>query len=219
MLHGILEQYEVHDGIYIIVLTKGEVKHLGEGIDVGELIVKFLIESSNEVSEDERLRSSTEVLLQVELGEGLGRDISGKLTIFSQVRIADKSISINSLGLVHPQSDELIRLFNSFRFGIKDSLEDVSQVTNIEFIMEVLCSLSELLSGGNIRVELQGSLDHKWYLFKNGGLESAEMLSQVSGVDGGKGSILGHTNGKEPEMSLESWVDCEGTGLRVHGCN
>jgi hypothetical protein len=75
-------------------------------------------------------------------------------------------------------------------------------VTNIEFIMEVLSSLSELFGSGNIRVELQGSLDNEWYLFKDGGLESAEMLGQVSRVDGRQRSILRHTNGKEPEMSL-----------------
>jgi hypothetical protein len=79
--------------------------------------------------------------------------------------------------------------------------------------------LSEVLGGGNIRVKLEGSLDHERNLFKNGSLESAEMLSQVSGVDCGQGSILGHTDGKKPEMSLKSWIDSEGTSGVVHGSN
>lgn len=154
MLHGILEQYEVHDCVNIVVLAEGEVKHFCQSISVGELIVEFLVKTTDEVGEDEGLGSGTEVFLQVELGEGLGGDIGSELTIFSQVRIADKSITIDSLGLVDPQSNELIRLLDSLGLGIEETLEHVGQVTNIELIMEVLGSLSELLSDSNIRVEL-----------------------------------------------------------------
>jgi hypothetical protein len=60
-------------------------------------------------------------------------------------------------------------------------------VTDIELIMEVLGSLSELLGSCHIRMELKGSLDDKLNLFKDGSLESTEMLGQVSRVDGGEG--------------------------------
>jgi hypothetical protein len=90
-------------------------------------------------------------------------------------------------------------------------------VTNIELIMEVGGSLSEVLGNSNIRVKLEGSLDHERNLFKNGSLESTEMLSQVSGVDGGQGGVLGHTDSKKPEMPLESGVDGEGTSIGIHG--
>jgi hypothetical protein len=71
VLHGILEEYEIHDCINVIVLSQGEVQSISEGIDVGELIVKLFIEAMHEVGKDERLRSSTEEFLNVslELGE------------------------------------------------------------------------------------------------------------------------------------------------------
>jgi hypothetical protein len=71
VLHGILEEYEIHDCINVIVLSQGEVESISEGIDVGELIVKLFIEAMHEVGKDERLRSSTEEFLNVslELGE------------------------------------------------------------------------------------------------------------------------------------------------------
>ena len=64
VLHSIFEENEVHDGVDIIVLSQGEVEHLGKSLSVLELIVELLIKTTDEVGEDERLRSSTEVLLE-----------------------------------------------------------------------------------------------------------------------------------------------------------
>jgi hypothetical protein len=82
VLHGVLEQYKVHNGINIIVLTESEVKLFGQSVSVGELIVELLVKTLDEVGEDKRLRSGTEVFLQVEFGEGLGGNIGSDLTIF-----------------------------------------------------------------------------------------------------------------------------------------
>jgi hypothetical protein len=149
----------------------------------------------------------------------LGSNLISDLSILDQVSRVDKSITIDSLSLVHPQFDKIVRLLDGLRLGIEDTLEDISQVTNIELIMEVLGSLSELLSGGNINVKLKSSLDHRLDLLENRGLESGEMLGEISTVDSGQGGILRHTNGKKPEMSLESRVDGEGTSRGVHGSN
>jgi hypothetical protein len=64
VLHGIFEENEVHDGVDIIVLSQGKVEHLGKSLSVLELIIELLIKTTDEVGEDEGLRSSTEVLLE-----------------------------------------------------------------------------------------------------------------------------------------------------------
>jgi len=56
-------------------------------------------------------------------------------------------------------------------------------------------------------------------LLKNGSLELAEVSRQVRRVDGRERRVVGHTNGKKPEMSLESWVNNERTGSWVHSGN
>jgi len=217
MLHGILKQHKVHHGVDIIVLTEGVLKHLSELFDVGELVIDLFIEAIDEVGKDKRLGLLTsEVLLQVELGEGLSSDISGDLSVLEQVIGVDESITIDSLSLVHPKFDEHVGFLDDLLLSVEETLEDVGQVTNIELVVEVGSCLSELLGHCDITMELQGSLNHEWNLLKDGRLELGEMLGEVSRVDGTQGGVLGHTHGEEPEMSLESGVDGEVTGLRVH---
>jgi hypothetical protein len=160
MLHSILEQHKVHHGIDIVVLTEGIVEHLSELFDVGELIIDLLIETTDEVGEDKRLGLLTsEVFLQVELGEGLGGNVSSEFSVFDQVLEVNESITIDSLSLVHPKFDEHVRFLDDLLLGIEETLEDIGQVTHIELVMEVGSSLSEFLGHFNITVELLGSLD------------------------------------------------------------
>jgi hypothetical protein len=43
-----------------------------------------------------------------------------------------------------PEADEILRLLDSILFSLKETLEYIGQVTDIELVMEVLGSLSEL---------------------------------------------------------------------------
>ena len=70
MLHGIVEEHKVHSGVQFVVLTERISKSDCECVDVGELVVEFLIETTDEVGEDKRLRSGLgEVFGQVEFTE------------------------------------------------------------------------------------------------------------------------------------------------------
>jgi len=131
--------------------------------------------------------------------------------------VTDKSITINSLSFVNPKFDEIIWLFDCLLFGCEKSLEDIGQMTNIEFIMEILGSLSEV--SFNFLMKRQCSFDDWSNLLLNCSLEFTEMLVQVSHVNCGEGRLLWETNSKQPEMSLETWVNDERTSGWVHSCN
>ena len=75
---------------------------------------------------------------------------------------------------MHPELDEVVWFNDSFLLGLKKSLEDIGQVTNIELIMEVLGSLSEW--SFDLSMELQGTLDDWTNLLLDGSLEFAEVL-------------------------------------------
>jgi len=53
-----------------------------------------------------------------------------------------------------PHAYKIQWFLDSLRLSVENTLEDISQVTNIELIMEVSGSLSELLSSCNISVKL-----------------------------------------------------------------
>lgn len=145
VLHCIIEKYEIHDSIDIIILSETLLESVLHGFLSWELIVKFVIKTTHELSKDQRFRISSKVFLQVELGETLGLAIIGKLSIKSKIFCIDEPISEDSLALMDPESYQVFRLFNCIYFSLKQSLEDICQVTNIELIVEVLCSLSELV--------------------------------------------------------------------------
>jgi hypothetical protein len=69
VFHGIFEEHQVHDCISVVVLSQSLVKSLLQSVIVLELIVKLLIKTTHELGEDKRLRSVSEVLLEVEFGE------------------------------------------------------------------------------------------------------------------------------------------------------
>jgi hypothetical protein len=84
VLHGIVEQHEVHLGVHFIVIAESVSQFKAEVVNLGELVVKFIIESSHEVGENKRLRCGfKEVLAQVEFGEGLFADFSSKIAILA----------------------------------------------------------------------------------------------------------------------------------------
>jgi hypothetical protein len=73
-----------------------------------------------------------------------------------------------------PQLDQVIRFLNSFWFSNEKTLEDVSQVSNVEFVVEVLSCLSEVSL--NFGMEVKSSLDDRNDLILDGTLELREML-------------------------------------------
>lgn len=58
----------------------------------------------------------------------------------------DESITIDSFSFMYPKLYEIVWFSNGFLFGLEETLEHVGQMSNIEFIMEVLSSLSEASS-------------------------------------------------------------------------
>jgi len=127
----------------------------------------------------------------------------------------DETITVDTLGLVKPQLDKVIGFLDGLGLGDEETLENVGQMTHIELIMEVEGGLSE--GGLNTAVEGQSRLDDGGDQLLDGALELAEVLVQEGSEDGVQGGLLGEWNGNNPEPSLETGVNKEGTGSRVHG--
>ena len=99
-------------------------------------------------------------------------------SVSGDILVTNKSISVDSFGLVNPQLYKVIWLLNCLLLGRKKTLEHICQMTNIELIMEVLCSLSEVSL--DLSMETQGSLNDWHNLLLDISLELLEMLGQVS---------------------------------------
>jgi len=82
---------------------------------------------------------------------------------------------------MYPKFDEIIRLKNDLLPCLQYSLEYISKMTDIEFIMEILSSLSEISL--NLGMELQSTFDNWLNLLLDRTLEFAEMFIQVCLVD------------------------------------
>jgi len=108
------------------------------------LIVKLIIKASDELRKDEWLWSSAKVLLQIKFGERLLAAVGSKSSEDSQVFGIDKSISEDSFAFVDPKSNQVVWFLNCILFGLQKTLEHIGQMTDIEFVMEVLGSLPEL---------------------------------------------------------------------------
>jgi hypothetical protein len=181
VLHGILKEYEVHDGVELVVGVQAFSETLSHELAVGEDIVKLVVKTTDEVGEDEDLWSGAEVLLEVNLSESLASDVSSNLAILCQMSVRDEPISIDALSLVNPQLYELVGLTDGLGLRIEETLEHVGQVADIELVVEVLSGLAEGTS--HLRVEVQGRLDDELYLLMDRGLELAKMLTKVGAVD------------------------------------
>jgi hypothetical protein len=104
---------------------------------VGELIIELIVERSDELSEDQRFWRGTEILLQVELGEGLGAAVGSQCSIGCKILCVDKPISKDSLRLMHPKFDEVVGFLDGLGLGSEQTLEYVGEMSDIELIMEV----------------------------------------------------------------------------------
>ena len=80
-------------------------------------------------------------------------------------------------------------------------------MTNIEFIMEILGSLSEVPF--NLGMKLKSSFDDWKHLLNDRCLEFAEMLIQIGTVNGCQLGLIRETTCQHKEVSLETWVDNE----------
>ena len=73
-----------------------------------------------------------------------------------------------------PQFDQKVGFLDGFTLCNEEALENVGQVTHVEFVMEVDGSFTERSS--DISVELKGAFDDWSNQFLNGALKLAEML-------------------------------------------
>lgn len=209
MLHGIVEENQIHDGVGVVVFSKTLLKSLGKSLLVGELIVELVIQTGYEVGKDKWLSSWSEELLDLStiLREGLVADIvSGALELVEMLEV-DKSISIDSLTLVDPELNEVLRSLDGLLLGSKETLEDIGQMPNVELVMEVSSCLLEQSS--SILMNLKSGLDDTLDFTLDGLSKLREVLVQVSGIDDCQRGVGWHTNSEEPEVSLETWVDDE----------
>jgi hypothetical protein len=115
---------------------------------------------------------------------------------------------------VDPHLDQIIGLLDGLRLGNKETLENVSQVTHIEFVMEVDGSLPEILF--DFTVEGESGLNDGDDLLLDSTLEFREVLAHKGVVDSEQGGLLREGNSKCPEMSLQTRINLEGTSCWVH---
>lgn len=57
-----------------------------------------------------------------------------------------QSVPVDPLALVHPKVHELFGRFELIRLGHEQSLEHVTEMPNVELVVKVRCSLSEIRS-------------------------------------------------------------------------
>ena len=179
MLHGILEEDQVHDSVGIVVVSKGFSETRCKSSLTWEAIIQLIIEGGDEVSEDQRFRvgllvefrelSSGELLLCNVCCEGLER---------LQVLWADQTITVDTLTLVSPQLNQVVRLLDGLWGSSEHTLEDCSQVTDIEFVMEVDGGLLE--RSFNFRMQVLGTLNHERDQLLHVSLVRMEMLVEES---------------------------------------
>ena len=100
--------------------------------------------------------------------------IADKFFVSLQVLLIDKSISIDTFALVYPKSSQVVWFFDGLKFGLQKTLEDIGQMTNIEFVVEVDGSLSEVSL--DLTLEIEGCFDHTSNAILDGALELAEVL-------------------------------------------
>jgi len=82
---------------------------------------------------------------------------------------------------VDPHLDQVIRFLNGLRLGNEETLEDIREMTHVELIVEVYCSLSEVLL--DFTMEGKSSLYNRDNLLLDGTLELGEVLTHKGVVD------------------------------------
>ena len=115
---------------------------------------------------------------------------------------------------MNPHLDEVIRFLDRFDLSNQETLEDIGQVSNVELIVEIHCSLTEIFL--NFTVKSQCSLNDGHNLLLYCSLKLREMLTNESVVDGKQRCLLREWNCECPEMALESRIDLERTSCGVH---
>jgi hypothetical protein len=84
VLHGIVEQHEVHLGVHFIVIAESVSQFEAKVVNLWELIVELVIEATNEIRKNKRFGGGLqEVLAQVEFGKRLFTDFSSKIAILA----------------------------------------------------------------------------------------------------------------------------------------
>jgi hypothetical protein len=156
----------------------------------------------------------SEVFGQVEAREGFLAGVSHDGSVILQIGRADESVSIDTLALVDPQADEVIRFLDSLDLCSQETLEHVGQVTHVELVMEVSRSFTELL--GHLVVELESLLNDGSDLLADSSLELDVMLEHESTVDGVQRRGLGEVDSQKPEPSLKSRVNRERSSSGIH---
>ena len=86
MLHGILEEHEVHHRVGIVVLSESFSESIRKLFKRTELIIFLLLKALDELSENEGLWvCALEVLGEIVLSEGLLDEVSNDGTVSDEV--------------------------------------------------------------------------------------------------------------------------------------
>ena len=138
MLHGIFEQDQIHHWVDIIVLIKSLLESLAKCFRASELIVELVINACNELSENKRLGVLLlEELTQVCLCVSLFAVVVNKISVDSKVSSINETISVNTFELMDPQLYHVVVILYRLWFSLENALEDISQMTHIELVVEV----------------------------------------------------------------------------------
>ena len=169
VLKGVFEKHQVHCCIDVVIFVKSFSESLLQEFSALELVVKLVIETSYELSENKGFAVFfLEVFTQVSFGISLLAVVIDKFSVSSEISGIYKTISVNTFKLVDPQLDHVVILLNGFWFSLENSLKDICQMTNIEFIMEIDGTLFEPVT--NKIVHCDCGLDDVGHKFADGTL-------------------------------------------------
>jgi len=139
-------------------------------------------------------------LAQVCAWELLLGQISSERFVLLEVLWADQTITVDTLALVSPQLDQVIWLFDGLLARLEHTLEDIGQVTHVEFVMEIDRGLLE--GSFDLQVQAESSLDHAWHQLLHRALILGEVLIEEGTEDSEEGLLFWELDGAEEEVAL-----------------
>jgi len=145
---------------------------------IGHLVINtFTSDSVHEITEKKIFGIlGLEVSGEIEFGELFFNQVKHKGFVGYDVFHGNQSVTVSSFAFMDPDFNEFFRVLELLGVGNQKTVENVTDVSNIEFIMEVNSGFSERLH--NTSMEHQISLDYQSSIFLNLSLEVFQVSSQ-----------------------------------------
>jgi hypothetical protein len=131
--------------------------------------------------------------------------------------VHDKSVLPNTVALVYPQASN-VKFFTFVFLSLRthDVLNDLGKVTHVELIEELLGSGRKLGVLAHVQKDFLCSTDDFRSQFLDFLVEFTEMRREHLTVDRAKNLLFWYRKANSSQVTSETHIDKEGTGLGIH---